>query len=139
MAALFTADRLDHIATVIKPALESGKIVICDRYYYSTSVYQQLYEWPKDEAWFFGLIQPPILKPDITIVVNVKPETAIARRKARGGKEQLFEDKESQRDIWAAYSCLNTYFPNDKIVMLDGDKSMDDVYDDAMASLRTSP
>lgn len=139
MAALFTADRLDHLATVIMPALAEGKTVICDRYYYSTSIYQQLYMWPKDEAWFGGLIQHPVIKPDITIVVSVKPETASARRKTRGGKEQLFEDEKSQRDIWAAYSCLNTYFPNDYIVHVSGEQTPEDVHRDAMEALTRLP
>ena len=137
MAALFTADRLDHLAVTVRPALAAGNIVICDRYYYSTFAYQRFYE--DRSGWFQALCSQPLLKPDVTLVINASPEAALARRRHRGSAEQLFEDQETQRELWAVYSCLDTYFPNDWIVHIDGNQPEEDVYKDAMAAIVRIP
>ncbi len=138
MAALFTADRLDHLHRVIRPALETGKRVICDRYYYSTYIYQQLY---KEHALmlFNAMSSHPILKPDLTLVIDVDPSVASDRRKHRRGDASLFEDKKTQREVCAQYSSLKARFPNDWIIRIDGNQSAENVYNDAVAALYRLP
>lgn len=75
-ALLFTADRAEHIAFEIKPALDSGKIVVCERYMYSTIAYQAAQglsiEWLKELNSF-------AVKPDVIILLDLEPEISAKR------------------------------------------------------------
>lgn len=88
---LFTAARRDHLEKTIAPALDAGKIVICDRFTDSTRVYQGVARGALrarvDElhAQFIGL------EPALTFVLDMAPEAALARGAARGGGEDRFE------------------------------------------------
>ena len=77
---LYLADRAQHIQRLIKPALSSGKTVLCDRYYDATMVYQGF-----GRGLDIGLINRlhklifDDLKPDITILLDLPPEIGLAR------------------------------------------------------------
>lgn len=84
-ALLYAADRAQHIAEVVRPALNRGDIIVQDRYIDSSIAYQgagrvleesevkRLSEWATDELW-----------PDLTILLDLPPEVAVARRDVRG-------------------------------------------------------
>ena len=84
-ALLFASARADHVSRMIRPALERGEIVLCDRFVDSSVAYQgagrglgvervlQLNEWA-----LRGLV------PDLTVVLDVDQDTAEARRGLRG-------------------------------------------------------
>ena len=80
-ALLFAADRLAHVAAEIRPALEAGRWVVCDRYLLSSLAYQGL---DCDEGWVRAINRhaPP---PDRTILLDVPAEVAVARIRAREG------------------------------------------------------
>ncbi len=69
-ALLFAADRAEHIEKLIKPALESGKIVICDRYYHSSIAFQSASGL--DESWIRE-INRHFIKPDIAFYIDSPP------------------------------------------------------------------
>ena len=75
VALLFAADRLDHVDSEIRPALEQGKIVLCDRYVMSSWVYQSL---DCDPAWVRE-INRHAPWPDRTFLLEIAPEVALAR------------------------------------------------------------
>ena len=80
---LFTADRLEHINQVIKPALREKKIVICDRFTDSTLAYQvggQQLELKAVES----LINLSDIKPDLTFLLDLDPEAGLVRVSKRG-------------------------------------------------------
>jgi dTMP kinase len=90
---LFLADRADHVASVIRPALERGEIVLCDRYEDSTFAYQ---------GGGRGLSLPRLrrlnheatggLKPHLTILLDLPAEVGLARAgKREGGKKDRME------------------------------------------------
>jgi len=82
---LYSASRAQHVGEVILPALEAGKIVLCDRFYDSTYAYQ---------GYGRGLSLPDLraitafatrgLKPDLTLYLDVPPEIGLQRRKTSG-------------------------------------------------------
>ena len=81
---LLNAARRDHVERVIKPALARGALVICDRYVDSTRAYQGLrgVERPIIDRLHLRTIG---LDPDRTLILDVPPETGLARAAERGG------------------------------------------------------
>ncbi|KQT60350.1 MULTISPECIES: dTMP kinase [unclassified Aureimonas] len=84
---LFAAARSDHVETLIRPALEAGRIVLCDRFHDSTRVYQGL--GGRDEALIETLEAATIagLYPDLTILLDIDPVEGLARAAKRRGAE----------------------------------------------------
>ena len=76
-AVLFAAARADHVETVIRPALEAGRWVLCDRFYDSTHVYQA----DADPAFLDALDRVAVggTRPDLTIVLDIPAELGLAR------------------------------------------------------------
>jgi len=75
-AVLFALDRYQHVEEVVRPALKAGKVVVLDRYYYSSLAYQGSAGIPL--AWLRDLnaFAP---RPDLAIYLDVRPEVALAR------------------------------------------------------------
>lgn len=93
---LFTAARRDHLERVILPALARGTTVICDRFADSTRIYQGAS--PRGDAAELRAKVDALhalmigREPDVTVLVDMDPETALARTASRGGDEARFED-----------------------------------------------
>jgi len=89
---LFQAARAEHIEKLIKPSLEAGKTVICDRFLDSTIVYQGIgkglgVEYIKNlHCMVFGNFMP-----SLTILLDIAPEEGLKRAGARNGNENRFE------------------------------------------------
>ncbi|HUX98841.1 MAG TPA: dTMP kinase [Candidatus Deferrimicrobium sp.] len=82
-ALLFAADRLDHLANVIEPALTAGKIVISDRYFESSIAYQTVAG--VEMNWVMEL-NKFVKNPDLTIILDIEPEIGLARKAKIEGK-----------------------------------------------------
>ena len=89
---LFTAARRDHLERVILPALEEGKIVICDRFTDSTRMYQGMRG--VNLRNLVDTLNEKVIKfdPDLTIVIDINPEISLKRAKSRKIVEERFED-----------------------------------------------
>ena len=89
---LFTAARRDHLEKTILPALDAGKIVICDRFADSTRMYQGLSRGDLrslvDEL--HSLMIPR--DPDLTVLIDLDPKLGLSRAKSRNTVEERFED-----------------------------------------------
>ena len=85
---LFSAARADHISQVIKPALDRDMIVLCDRFYDSTRVYQGK-TGNVEMSFLLGLedIVCDSVRPDLTLVLDIDPALGMKRAKARRGEE----------------------------------------------------
>ncbi len=88
-ALLFAADRIEHMYSEVKPALDEGKLVICDRYIYSSLAYQGSaglsLEWIKT-------INARALQPDFSIFIDVAPERVIERLQTKEVGDGNFGD-----------------------------------------------
>ncbi|MBS8225468.1 dTMP kinase [Vannielia litorea] len=90
---LFTAARRDHLERVIAPALEAGKVVICDRFADSTRVYQGAARGEL-RAFVDTLHALAIQRePDLTLILDMDPEVALSRGLARRSGEDRFEEE----------------------------------------------
>ncbi len=91
-ALLFLADRAVHVEEVIRPALEAGKVVICDRFVDSTAIYQGVVRG-LGKMWI-NMISTWItdkLVPDLTVLLDVDPQIGVARARWRGDTNRFDE------------------------------------------------
>ncbi|MCW5937059.1 MAG: dTMP kinase [Fimbriimonadaceae bacterium] len=79
---LFLADRAQHVATTLRPALEEGTVVLCDRFTDSTVVYQGYGRGlDLDELRRMNEIASGGLKPELTLLLDLPPESGLDRIK----------------------------------------------------------
>lgn len=133
MALLFAADRLDHVHAEILPLLREGYVVISDRYDLSSMVYQSATAETGNGAagddviaWIRSLNRNA-LRPHATVVINVPPEVAHARRVARGGSVEIFEEPALQARLAGAYARAEAFLPGDRVIHIDGNRPSADV------------
>lgn len=125
---LFTAARRDHLERTIRPALAAGKIVVCDRFADSTRMYQGLRGAglrAKVDALHALMIGQ---EPDLTVLVDMEPNTGLARALARQGHEERFEafGADLQHAMRAGFLDLAKEQP-DRFVVVNGAGSIEDV------------
>ena len=89
--AWFIKDRREHMRDVVEPALAAGRIVLCDRSYFSTVTYQGARGF--DPATLLADSQTEFGRPDLVLFFDIDPEDGLARVAARGGQaEPVFEE-----------------------------------------------
>jgi len=125
---LFTAARRDHLERTIRPALAAGQIVICDRFADSTRMYQGLRGAglrAKVDALHALMIGQ---EPDLTVLVDMDPDTGLARALARQGHEERFEafGADLQHAMRSGFLDLAKEQP-DRFVVVNGAGSIEDV------------
>jgi len=123
---LFTAARRDHLERVILPAINDGKIVICDRFTDSTRMYQGM-RGPNLRNLVDTLNERVInLDPDLTILIDINPKISLKRAKSRKTVEERFEDfgVEMQLKMRKGFIELAKEFGN-RIEVVNGQQSVD--------------
>jgi len=137
---LFTAARRDHLEKTIRPALDSGKAVVSDRFADSTRVYQGAAR--SDLRGLVDRLHAAVIstEPDLTFVVDMDPTTALSRGLARHNGEVRFEDMglHFQERLREGFRGLAKEFPA-RCVLIDGDRSPDAIASEiaALAEQRT--
>ena len=94
---LTLSDRVQHNHAIIVPALKAGKIVVCDRYLY-TSVANMLARGYREEEWFFSACRC-IVKPDLAFLAYVEPALAVSRIRARPQEAERFLDETLLKNV----------------------------------------
>jgi dTMP kinase len=122
---LYVQDRKEHLENKVIPALKSGKFVVSSRYAFSTFAYG--YSDGLDVDLLVKL-NNKFLLPDLTIVINVNPESCVARIDGRGTPKELFEKKEKLEKVNEIYKKLPVMFEN--VVMINGERSIGEVFKD---------
>jgi dTMP kinase len=125
-ALLFAADRVDHMENVIKPLLKQGRVVVCDRYVYSTLAYQGAAGL--DLNWI-ELVNRFALKPDLALLVDVPSDVVVQRLKR---KKTVMETKRNQEKVREVYLKLAT---DKQLTLIDGDRSVRQVADDVLKAV----
>jgi dTMP kinase len=117
---LFLLDREEDVRRNITPALKAGKIVVMDRYYLSNIAYQSARGI--DAGKIKELNEKIAPKPDLVILLDVKPETGIERVRKRG-KLSPFEDLEYLKKVRESYLEL----ADDRTIIVDAEKPVEEV------------
>jgi dTMP kinase len=133
-AALFAAARAQLVTEVIRPALDRGADVVCDRYLDSSLANQGLARGlGVERILMLNLSATEGLLPDLTFVVLVDPEVAAAR--STGSDRIEREGLELQRKVDAAYRELASMFPN-RITTVDGNRPPEVIAEEIRERLR---
>jgi dTMP kinase len=133
MALLFAADRLDHLEAEVMPRLRAGELVLSDRYDLSSLAYQSATAAPDpagtavDPVAWIREINRQARRPDLTLVLDVDPDVAAARRVSRGGKPELYEKLELQRRLARLYAEAERLVPGDRVVHIDANQELSQV------------
>lgn len=127
LSLLFAADRQDHVESEILPNLSDGVNVICDRYVYSSVVYQSVSSGDEKTTQWILEVNRYMKKPDLVIHLRVNPEEALKRRMARGGSTEIFDDPQFQARLAHAYDNLESMFEETHVVTVDADGSIDQI------------
>lgn len=106
---LFYAARLDHVSRLIKPALDRGSVVLCDRFADSTAVYQGIGKGLTED--YVRMLQRMLMgnfTPDLTLIFDIDPETGLKRAASRANDETRFEkmDMEFHRKIRTGFLAI---------------------------------
>jgi len=133
---MFMADRMEHVAHVIKPALANGKTVLCDRFADSTLAYQ-VGGRGLSRAIVDALHHEMGIWPDCTILLDVAPEEGLRRAQMRAKLDRFESEAVAfHQRVRAYYHHLATEYPH-RIICIDTTPlSPDDVYDRVMTHLQ---
>lgn len=132
---MYAADRAEHVAAVIDPALDRGAIVVTDRYVDSSLAYQgagrqlPLSEVDELNKWATGG-----LLPDLTILLDLPPEAGLSRR-ARSGDRLEAEPAEFHQRVRTGFLALAKADP-DRYLVLDATKEPGDLSREIQSSVR---
>jgi len=134
-AALFAAARAEHVELAIRPALERGEDVVCDRYLDSSVAYQGIARGLGEARVLdLNLAVTRGLLPDRTFLVLVDPEEA----RRRGGEHRDRIERETEefmRRADAAFRSLAASYP-ERIVALDGHRPAEEIAEEIREHVR---
>jgi len=122
-ALLFAADRVDHVENRVKPALRKGKIVVSDRYVYSSLAYQGAAGL--DIKWIEEINQFALL-PDLALYIDVPPEVVVKRIKR---KKTVMERLQIQKEVREVYMKL---VEDGRLVLINGNRPKEEVAEDIL-------
>ena len=136
--ALMFADRAQAIAEVIQPALDAGKIVVCDRFTDSTEAYQGGgRELGSQIVLDLHRVICGDLKPDMTILLLPALDASLARARRRNTREEAQTGKDENRfeleqdgfhgRVWEKYHEIADREP-ERVVLIEGDLSIDQIH-----------
>jgi dTMP kinase len=127
-ALLFAADRAQHVAELITPALDDGKIVICDRYIDSSAAYQGVgRDLGVDEIRRISLWGTQNRIPDLTILIDLNPRIGLTRKtgdEVNRMEQQKLAFHETVREALLRFARLEP----DRFFVIDGTLPLGDVY-----------
>lgn len=123
---LFLEDRKDHINHLILPALNDGRIIVCDRYYFSTMAYQGARGIDIDKIRMENEAFAPI--PDIMFILELEPAIALRRIcEKRKSQPNNFEEIDYLKRVAAIFKGLHDPF----IKRLNADRQQDEILAEA--------
>jgi len=138
IAALFAADRLDHILNTtngIKKKLEEGYIVICDRYYLSSYAYHSVHV---DMDWVIQLnsVSAQQLKPDFCFFIDVDVETSMQRIADNRTTIEPYETSDNLRKVRENYfKAIEKSHSNENIIIINGKQELGIITDEILNNI----
>ena len=126
-ALLFAADRIEHVETEVLPALNQGKLVISDRYVYSSLAYQGAaglsLEWIEK-------VNEHALQPNLALFIDVEPKIVMSRLKPQKSVMENLETQQKVREIYLKF------VEKGSLTRINGNKSQNEVAKDLHAVVK---
>lgn len=123
VAALFVADRLDHLLNPLNGVcakIQDGISVISDRYYFSSYAYHSV-DMPMDWVVAANSQSAEILRPSVTVFIDVDPEDAIRRIAKTRSQPELFETRERLISVRKKYfEAFEKLRDSENVLVVDG-------------------
>jgi dTMP kinase len=133
-ALLFAAARAQTVATVIRPALAEGKVVICDRYVDSSLAYQGRGRGlGEQDVLTLNVWATQGLFPDLVILLHVEPERGLLRSTEAPDRMEL-EGQDFHAKVADAYLRIAEEHP-ERFVLIDADRTPAEVFEDVRAAI----
>lgn len=129
-AMLYAASRAQLVSEFIKPNLEKGKVVISERYVYSSIVYQGIARnlgiQKVKEINDFAIDG---LEPDLVLFFDINPEKALNRKLSTGNGDRLENEKlDFHKKVYEGYKEISKIY--NEIISINADKSVDELFSD---------
>ena len=118
---LFLKDRRENVEKNLKPALKKKRVVILDRYYYSTIAYQGAKGI--DEKLIRRMNEEFVVEPDLVFIFDIDPQKGLERIENRKNKDRLFE----REDYLVKVREIFRSFKGEKFVHIDALKSKEEI------------
>jgi len=118
---LFLKDRRENVEKNLKPALKKKRVVILDRYYYSTIAYQGAKGI--DEKLIRRMNEEFVVEPDLVFIFDIDPQKGLERIENRKKKDRLFE----REDYLVKVREIFRSFKGEKFVHIDALKSKEEI------------
>jgi len=115
---LYVADRKEHLEKEITPALAAGKIVLCDRFKYSTFVYQSIQGIPLEKI---RSLHSGMSVPDLVFILDLPVDDAL-KRIARRTKTEVFEQRAFMEKVRMGFLSLKEIFQKEEIIFIDASR-----------------
>jgi len=138
---LLEAARHDHVARVVRPALDRGEVILCDRYADSSTVYQGMVRGIGIErVEELNDLATGGLDPDLTLILDLDPEAGVTRARSRNatgdGSESRLDDEpaEFHRSVRDGFLRLAVRYPH-RVRVIDATGEPDTVFDRLLAVL----
>ncbi len=135
-ALLYAASRAQHVSQKIRPAIEAGKVIICERFVLSSLVYQGIarglgVEKVKEINDF--AIQG--IEPDLILFFDIPPDIALRRKTRKNQGDRLEREKlDFHEKVYEGYLSLMEIYKG-KIKLIDATKTRDDTFEQVKAAL----
>lgn len=133
ISALFVADRLDHLlndVNGIANKIDEGITVITDRYYFSSYAYQSV-DIPMEQVIDANRQSSDILRPTVTIFIDITPDIAIERISKNRFHQELFEKKSRLIQVREKYfEAFDKLKDTENVIVIDGSRDAQEIADD---------
>lgn len=132
-ALLYAAARSQHVEEKIIPAIEAGKIIVCDRFVDSSIAYQGAARGLGAEK-IMGINEAALhgIMPDMTLFFDLSPEKGILRKKNERALDRLEKEKmDFHEKVYEGYKNLCKKYP-ERIKPIDADRSIDEVHSEVI-------
>lgn len=133
-ALLYAAARAEHVRHIIKPAVDNGKVVLCDRYIYSSIAYQGYgRQLDVETVWNINRFAVSNYMPDVTVFLNVPPERGFERMHKRAELDRLENAGLSfHQRVWGGFQKLSL---RDDVMTVDASGNKFETHDVIKAGL----
>lgn len=139
-ALLYAAARRQHLSEKVKPALDDGKVILCDRFIDSSLAYQgHARGLGIDEVYSINKFAIEDMMPELTLYFDLEPEIGLARISEHKGREVNrldLETLEFHHKVREGYLLLAERFP-ERIERIDASKELEDVYEEAESKIKS--